>query len=94
MALRNFWQYPPNHRVASWQQHLKCQVDVRSCSLKLEIIMLRWALIFFVVALVSAVFGFGGIAGEAAWIGKVLLVVFLILAVCSMVMGRRGSSAG
>jgi uncharacterized membrane protein YtjA (UPF0391 family) len=51
--------------------------------------MLRWALIFFIVALISAVFGFGGLAGEAAWIGKVLLVVFVILAVVSLIMGRR-----
>ncbi|MDB5310416.1 MAG: hypothetical protein JWO38_4618 [Gemmataceae bacterium] len=51
--------------------------------------MLRWALIFFVVALIAAVFGFGGIAGESAWIGKILLFVFLILAVMSLVMGRR-----
>jgi uncharacterized membrane protein YtjA (UPF0391 family) len=54
--------------------------------------MLRWALLFFVVAIIAAVFGFGGIAGEAAWIGKILLVVFLILAVVSLVMGRRGPS--
>ena len=51
--------------------------------------MLRWALIFLVVAIIAAVFGFGGIAGEAAWIGKVLLVVFLILAGVSMIMGRK-----
>ncbi len=50
--------------------------------------MLRWALLFFVIALVAALFGFGGIAGDAAWIGKVLLVVFLILAVASMILGR------
>jgi uncharacterized membrane protein YtjA (UPF0391 family) len=50
--------------------------------------MVRWAVLFFVVALIAAAFGFGGIAGEAAWIGRVLLVVFLILAVISMVMGR------
>jgi uncharacterized membrane protein YtjA (UPF0391 family) len=51
--------------------------------------MLRWALTFFIVALIAAVFGFGGIAGEAAWIGKLLLVIFLILAVVSLVAGRR-----
>ena len=51
--------------------------------------MLRWAILFFVIALIAAVFGFGGIAGDAAWMGKILLVVFLILAVISMVMGRR-----
>jgi uncharacterized membrane protein YtjA (UPF0391 family) len=55
--------------------------------------MVRWAIIFFVIALVAALFGFGGIAGEAAWIGKVLLVVFLILAVVSMVLGRRSPPA-
>jgi len=54
--------------------------------------MLRWALIFFVVAIVAAVFGFGGVAGEAAWIGKILLVVFLILALVSMIMGRKGTA--
>src|SRR3954453_14376699 len=51
--------------------------------------MLHWALVFFVVALIAAVFGFGGIAGEAAWIGKVLLVVFLFLALISMIAGRN-----
>jgi uncharacterized membrane protein YtjA (UPF0391 family) len=50
--------------------------------------MVRWAILFFIVALIAAAFGFGGVAGEAAWIGKVLLVVFLILAAISMVMGK------
>jgi uncharacterized membrane protein YtjA (UPF0391 family) len=61
-------------------------------TLTLGATMLRWALIFFVVAIIAAVFGFGGVAGEAAWIGKVLLFIFLILAVVSLIMGRRGSS--
>ena len=52
--------------------------------------MLRWALIFLIVALVAGVFGFGGIAGDAAWIAKILLIVFVILALVSFVMGRRG----
>jgi uncharacterized membrane protein YtjA (UPF0391 family) len=51
--------------------------------------MLGYAILFFIVALIAAVFGFGGIAGDAAWIGQVLLVVFLILAVFSLVTGRR-----
>jgi uncharacterized membrane protein YtjA (UPF0391 family) len=54
--------------------------------------MLRWAVIFLLVAIVAAVFGFGGIAGEAAWIAKILLFVFLILFVASLVLGRRGSA--
>ena len=55
--------------------------------------MLRYAIVFFIVALIAAVFGFGGIAGDAAWIGKLLLVVFLIMAVVSMVLGRRSANA-
>jgi uncharacterized membrane protein YtjA (UPF0391 family) len=56
--------------------------------------MLRYALIFLVVAIIAAVFGFGGIAGDAAWIAKILLVVFLILAAVSLILGRRGPSSG
>ena len=40
--------------------------------------MLRWALIFFGVALVAAVFGFAGIAAEAAWVGRVLCFLFAV----------------
>ena len=49
--------------------------------------MLRWALIFFVVAIVAAVFGFGGIAAGAVDIAKILFFLFLILFVVSLVMG-------
>ena len=51
--------------------------------------MVQWAIAFFVIAIIAAVFGFTGIAGDAAWIGKVLLVVFLVLAVLSFAFGRR-----
>jgi len=41
--------------------------------------MLRWALIFFVVALLAAVLGFTGIAVAAAGVAKVLFFLFVIL---------------
>lgn len=41
--------------------------------------MLHWSLVFLVVALVAAVFGFGGIANTSAGIAKVLFGLFLIL---------------
>lgn len=47
--------------------------------------MLYYALLFFVVALVAALFGFGGIASGAAWIAKILFVGFLVLALVSIV---------
>ncbi|HLS69061.1 MAG TPA: DUF1328 domain-containing protein [Kiloniellales bacterium] len=41
--------------------------------------MLYYALIFLVVALIAAAFGFGGIASTAAGIAKILFFVFLVL---------------
>lgn len=55
--------------------------------------MLRWALIFFVVAIVAAIFGFGNIAQGATGIAKILFVLFLILFVVSLLFGLvRGRS--
>jgi len=51
--------------------------------------MLRWAAIFFVIAIIAAVFGFGGIAHDAAGISKILFIVFLVLAGLSLLFGRR-----
>jgi uncharacterized membrane protein YtjA (UPF0391 family) len=51
--------------------------------------MLRWALIFLILALIASVLGFSGIAGDAAWIAKVLLFVFLALFVISLITGRK-----
>ena len=49
--------------------------------------MLRWALIFFVVSIVAAFFGFGGIASAAAGIAKVLFFVFVALFVITLIAG-------
>ena len=51
--------------------------------------MLRWSVIFFVIALVAALFGFGGIAGDAAGIARILFVAFLVIAALSFLFGRR-----
>jgi uncharacterized membrane protein YtjA (UPF0391 family) len=46
---------------------------------------LRWALTFFVVALLAAVLGFTGIALAAAGIAKILFYLFLILFLVTLV---------
>ena len=51
--------------------------------------MLRWALIFLVVALVAALFGFGVVAGTSFAAAKILFFVFLVLFVVSLIMGSR-----
>jgi len=55
--------------------------------------MLGWALTFLVIALIAGVLGFGVIAGTAAWIAKVVFVVFLVLFIIGLIMGRRGPVA-
>ena len=51
--------------------------------------MLYWAVIFFIVAIVAAVFGFSGLANDTAYIGKILAVIGIILALVSFLSHRR-----
>lgn len=53
--------------------------------------MLHYAVVFLVVALIAALFGFGFIASTAAGIAKILFFVFLIFALISFLLGRRVS---
>ena len=52
--------------------------------------MLYYAIVFAVLALVSGLLGFVGLAGTLAWIAKVLLFVFLVLFVISLTLAGGG----
>ena len=52
--------------------------------------MLGWAVVFLIIALVAADFGFGGIAAASAGIAKLLFFIFLVLFVISLIFGWRG----
>ena len=43
--------------------------------------MLKWALVFALIAIVASVLGFSGVAAGAAGISKFLLLLFVLLAV-------------
>lgn len=62
------------------------QTAVFKYQLKL-IYMLRWAAIFFIIAIIAAIFGFGGIASGAASIAKVLFFIFIVLFVLAIAFG-------
>lgn len=49
--------------------------------------MLRWAVIFFIIALVAALFGFTGIAAASVDIAKILFFIFLVLFILALVVG-------
>ena len=55
--------------------------------------LLRFALIFLVVAIIAAVFGFGNIAAAATEIARVLFFIFIVVFVLLLIgwlMGRKG----
>ncbi len=57
--------------------------------------MLSWALTFFIIAIIAAVFPFGGIAAGAAGIAKILFFIVLVLFLLSLLSGlaKRGDKA-
>ena len=51
--------------------------------------MLRWALLFLVIALVAALFGFTNVAGTSMVAAKILFFVFLVIWLIAFISGRR-----
>jgi uncharacterized membrane protein YtjA (UPF0391 family) len=49
--------------------------------------MLRYSIIFFVIAIIAALLGFGGIAAGAESIAKILFYIFLTLFILTLVGG-------
>lgn len=47
--------------------------------------MLNWIITFFVLAIIAAIFGFGGLAGTFANIAQFIAVVFVVLFVASLI---------
>jgi uncharacterized membrane protein YtjA (UPF0391 family) len=47
--------------------------------------MLNWAITFFIIAIIAAFLGFGGVAGTAAGAGNLLLQVFLVVFVLGLI---------
>jgi uncharacterized membrane protein YtjA (UPF0391 family) len=52
-----------------------------------EATMLQAAAVFFIIAIIAAIFGFGGIAAGATEIAKILFFIFLIVFIVSLIMG-------
>jgi len=49
--------------------------------------MLKWSVIFFIIAIVAAIFGFTGIETAAVGVAKVLFIVFLVLFIGTLLLG-------
>jgi uncharacterized membrane protein YtjA (UPF0391 family) len=49
--------------------------------------MLKWTAVFLLIAIVAAIFGFTGIAQDAAAIAKIIFYIFLFLVALSLILG-------
>lgn len=56
--------------------------------------MLRWAIIFLVIAIIAAVFGFGGIAATATEFAKILFFIFVVLFLIALIFGLVRGKGG
>jgi uncharacterized membrane protein YtjA (UPF0391 family) len=83
---------PGGRCVAIAGQDGVCRRRIAFLLVKGGVPMLRWAILFLIVAIIAGVFGFGGIAAAATDIARLLFVVFLFLFVIALLMGRRGAS--
>ena len=55
-------------------------------------VMLRWTIIFLIIAIIAGIFGFFNIAAGAAGIAKVLFFIFIVLFVLGLIFGGRWGS--
>jgi uncharacterized membrane protein YtjA (UPF0391 family) len=82
------WRFgPPNHL-----RHPICPIrapnDARGLSKGSSVMsLLKWALVFLVIAGIAAVFGFTNIAEGAAEIAKILFFIFLAICVVLVILG-------
>ena len=69
------WPMPPGLRITTLRYFSRRKV------------MLYWTVVFLIVAMVAALFGFTGIYLAAAEIAKILFVIFIVLFLVSLVAG-------
>ena len=49
--------------------------------------MVYWAILFLIIGVIAAIFGFGGIAGVAIGIAKVIFFIFIALFIIFLILG-------
>jgi uncharacterized membrane protein YtjA (UPF0391 family) len=62
-------------------------MSARSCATERSDIMgfLGWAAVFFILAVIAAIFGFGGLAAGATLVAEVLFFIFIVAFVVTLV---------
>lgn len=94
MHITEYWDLTFQIRQTVYWKNQSAKVTLRQVQELLvgktvakEETMLRWAVAFFIIAIVAAIFGFGGIAVAAAGIAKILFFIFLVLFLVALLSG-------
>ncbi len=58
---------------------------LKACVAPRRILMLKWALIFFVISLITGFLGFTGVSAATGGIAKILFYIFLVLLVITLI---------
>ena len=53
----------------------------------MEVVMLYWAAVFFIIAIIAGFLGSGGVAVAASGIAQILFFIFLVIFLVALVMG-------
>jgi uncharacterized membrane protein YtjA (UPF0391 family) len=85
----------PGYRDCSKSLIAMEQIDISRVSIATEAeenVMLKWALIFFVISLIAGFFGFSGVSAASASIARILfgiaLVIFVVFLVLALMAGN------
>ena len=87
----NYFVYPQQLSLKNYGTAFsleQVEITFKYFIIKKLTIMLRWTVTFLIVAIVAAIFGFGGIAAGAASIAKILFFIFIALFLVSLVFGK------
>jgi uncharacterized membrane protein YtjA (UPF0391 family) len=76
-------------RIGATPKHFRrtTRIAISSGDVRRLVIMLKWALILGIVALIAGALGFTGIAGAAAGIAKFLFFLFLAIVAVLLILG-------
>ena len=92
-SVRQIAQDQVEHQQSEQQRFEHQQADPKSSSDRLSprtrLNLLSWAIIFFLCALIAALFGFGSFAFGEPGVAKALFFVFLLLAMYAAIAGER-----
>jgi uncharacterized membrane protein YtjA (UPF0391 family) len=71
------------HGCTPWHEFLSWVLS----KTKTQNTMIRWTVIFLIIAIIAAIFGFGGIAASAAYFAKVIFFIAVVIFLVSLIAG-------